>query len=487
MKLPSSSLVLIGLLINTVIVSAQTFTALYSFSPFLGYGTNSDGANPGGGLVLAGGTLYGTAVQGGNYGEGTVFAINTANNAFMTLYSFTRDIVESGAEPHGELILSGNTLYGTAASGGNQGSGTVFAFNTDTFTFTCLHSFEPLSGPIQTNSDGAHPMGGLALSGDTLYGTAESGGSSRNGTVFAVNIDGTSFTTLHSFTTLDELTGTNYDGASPRAGLLFAGDTLYGTTRYGGEAGVGTVFAIKTNGTGFTNLHSFNQESDGANPSAKLILSGNTLYGTALLGGSWYDGTIFAINTDGTGFTVLHHFRSTTGPGIPPPPDSGAQPNGGLVLSGNTLYGTTGVGGDWSHGTIFAINTNGTDYARLYQFPPFGFLSRNKDGAYPHAGLVLSGQTFYGTAFGGGASGSGTVFSFSFAPKLAISSAGPDVVLKWPMNSVGFDYSGFELQSTTNLSSPDWTTISPTPVIVNGQYTVTNPISGTQQFYRLSQ
>jgi hypothetical protein len=48
----------------------------------------------------------------------------------------------------------------------------------------------------------------------------------------------------------------------------------------------------------------------------------------------------------------------------------------------------------------------------------------------------------------------------------------------------------FNLQSTTNLvSSVVWTTNpnpSP-PVVVNGQNTVTNPISGTRKFYRLSQ
>jgi hypothetical protein len=35
--------------------------------------------------------------------------------------------------------------------------------------------------------------------------------------------------------------------------------------------------------------------------------------------------------------------------------------------------------------------------------------------------------------------------------------------------------------------APVWTTNSPAPVVVNGQNTVTNPISGAQQFFRLSQ
>ena len=88
-------------------------------------------------------------------------------------------------------------------------------------TFTNLHSF------IGQPSDGDFPDAGLILSGNTLYGTASGGGSSGNGTVFAVNTDGTSFTTLYSFTAL--VSGTNSDGAGPVAGLILSGNTLYGT------------------------------------------------------------------------------------------------------------------------------------------------------------------------------------------------------------------------------------------------------------------
>ncbi len=56
----------------------------------------------------------------------------------------------------------------------------------------------------------------------------------------------------------------------------------------------------------------------------------------------------------------------------------------------------------------------------------------------------------------------------------------------WPV--AGFDYTGYTLQSTTNLVSPAvWSTNSPAPVVINGQNTVSNPITGAQQFYRLVQ
>ncbi len=73
-------------------------------------------------------------------------------------------------------------------------------------TFTTLHSFTVTSN--SSNSDGAYPYAKLLLSGNTLYGTAQNGGSSGNGVVFAVNTDGTGFTNLHSFTALNNSTTT---------------------------------------------------------------------------------------------------------------------------------------------------------------------------------------------------------------------------------------------------------------------------------------
>jgi uncharacterized repeat protein (TIGR03803 family) len=75
-------------------------------------------------------------------------------------------------------------------------------------------------------------------------------------------------------------------------------------------------------------------------------LSGGTLYGTTASGGSSGDGTVFKVNTDGTGYTVLKNFTGSDGSG----------PAAGLVLSGGTLYGTTANGGDLNNGTVFRID-----------------------------------------------------------------------------------------------------------------------------------
>ena len=466
-------------------VSAQTSTLVHAFTGF-------GGLYPYAGLILSGNTLYGTTYGDCVYNCGTVFKVNTDGTGFTNLHVFTADsnpyaTNSDGANPQAGLILSGNALYGTAADGGSFGSGTVFKINTDGSGFVNLHNFTRPDGNTLTNSDGANPYAGLILSGNTLYGTASAGGSFGEGTVFAVNTDGTGFATLHSFTAFPAYPASpiNSDGANPQSCLVLSGNTLYGTARGGGGSGNGTVFAVNTDGSGFVNLYSFTKltntgnNSDGASPWAGLMLSGNTLYGSTYQGGTGGSGTVFKVNTDGSGFVNLHNFTKLANTGSN---SDGANPYAGLILSGNTLYGTASAGGSFGAGigTVFAVNTDGTGFTNLHNFTSYP-----SDGANPLAGLVLSGSTLYGTTSAGGALGVGTVFGLSLLPppSLTIARAGPDIILSWQTN-----FTGFTLQSTTNPgSSATWTTNLPAPIVINGQNTVTNPIAGTQQFYRLSQ
>jgi uncharacterized repeat protein (TIGR03803 family) len=346
---------------------------------------------------------------------GLILAGRVTAQTLTTLHGFTAlsgsnwpYTNSDGSQPQAGLILLGHTLYGTAFYGGSSGNGTVFAVNSDGEGFRTLHNFSSLdntnSDGVYTNSDGSEPLAGLILSGNTLYGTTENGGTSGGGTVFAVNTDGTGFTTLHSFTGGGE-------GFAPYGRLILSGNTLYGTTGCNRflSLGAGTVFAIKTDGTGFTTLHNFNDvdfNDEGAYPWAGLILSGNVLYGTTIRGGGFDYGTVFKVNTDGTGFTTLYSFT----PFIAFSYDNsdGATPYAGLILSGNTLYGTAEEGGSYGEGTVFAVNTDGTGFTNLHSFTGY-------DGGNPYAGLILSGNTLYGTALGGLTfpSGAGTVFSLS--------------------------------------------------------------------------
>jgi uncharacterized repeat protein (TIGR03803 family) len=107
---------------------------------------------------------------------------------------------------------------------------------------------------------------------------------------------------------------------------------LFGTLAWHTPAGAYT----------YTVLHNFTGGvADGVSPNGNLTFSGNTVYGMTEAGGKGY-GTVFVMNTDGTGFTVLHSLDGLTG---------GAYPMGSLSLSGQTLYGMTSGGGG-GHGTI---------------------------------------------------------------------------------------------------------------------------------------
>jgi uncharacterized repeat protein (TIGR03803 family) len=146
------------------------------------------------------------------------------------------------------------------------------------------------------------------------------------------------------------------------------------------------------------------------------------------------------------------------------------------------LYGTTYYGGENGYGMVFKLNKDGSAYSVLYSFG-----TNSVNGNRPAASLLKgSDGAFYGTTRYGGENNQGTVFRLSLPiapPQLTIIPSGANVILTWPTNAAGFT-----LQSTTNLGSlAFWTMNSPGPVVVNGQNTVTNPISGAQQFYRLSQ
>ena len=458
---------------------AQTFSPLASFS-YLPNGNNI-GFSPFAGLVLSSNKLYGTTTNGGVNNNGSVFAIYTDGTGLTNLYRFTPRTGPApftnidGSGPQGALILSGNTLYGTATAGGTGGAGTVFRVNVDGTGFTNLHSFMAVTNA--TNADGANPEGNLALSGNVLYGTATDGGPGGDGTVFQINTDGTGFTNVYVFTNLVK------NGAYPEGGFVLYSNALYGENSFG-TGGAGTLFKVNIDGTGFTNLHTFTGGSDDSFPMG-LSLGNNVLLGTAYGG----YGSIFMINPDGTGYTNLYRF--TAGSAALTNSD-GAVPTAGVILVGNTLLGTTTAGGAFGKGTVFAVNTNGGAFTNLHNFTATSYNYSlpgytNYDGLQPN-GLVASSNAVYGTARYGGNVNDGTVFRVSFTPQLALTPSGNNVILTWPTNVAGFDYTGYALQSTTNLAPPAaWNPSLPFPSVISGQETVTNAVTGVQQFYRLSQ
>jgi uncharacterized repeat protein (TIGR03803 family) len=348
--------------------------------------------------------------------------------------------------------------------------------------FEVLHNFTAGAGsfPRITNIDGSNPTELLA-SEQALYGLTDNGGLQGLGTLFKVHPDGTGFTNLHSFD--------GRDGGNPSS-LALSGDTLYGTTS-------ATVFKVHTDGTGFTTLHTL-AGSDGGNPSG-LVLLDSLLYGTSSgeasdrFFGPFNYFNVFRVKTDGTGWTNL--YWDVLGHG-----DS-ERAFSPLILLTNILYGTASLTANdpirdpVMAGFAFALDTDGTSFTTLHRFNGVYAYANGGNSYYPAANsggtqpaaLVLSGKTLYGTASSGGVGRSGTIFSLSFTPQLRAVHSQTNLVLSWPTNYAGFDYSGYTLESTTNLGSPAWATNLPTPAMINGQKSVTVPVEGTRQFFRLWQ
>ncbi|MGA3268400.1 MAG: choice-of-anchor tandem repeat GloVer-containing protein [Verrucomicrobiota bacterium] len=475
-----------GLVLTAARLTAQTLAVLHAFTPDNAMTMNLDGAYPEAGLVLSSNTLYGTANVGGSNNLGTVFSVATDGSGFTVLHAFagTNVVNVEGAHPVGTLVWSGNTLYGAASEGGTNGFGTLFSIAADGSAFTVLHTFatnlpDASNHSVETNADGSYPNSLVLSAAGTLYGTASQGGSNGWGTLFAMNTNGSDFSVLHIFKPKD--------GEYPQGGLLLSGDTLYGTAREGGTNGYGTIFSCNlTDGT-FTNLHTFSQtangtNADGAYPEGGLAVSGNTLYGTASEGGTNGNGVIYSIGTNGANFTILYTFSAASA-GNETNPD-GAQPEGALLLAGNILYGTATVGGN-NWGTIFSVNTNGSGFTTLYTFPPLQFAT-NYDGAEPETGVILCGATLFGTAHYGG-NAFGTVFALPIVPAISsFSLAGTNLTLNVE-NGVAGETCSVVAAANVSLPLSQWTPVATNGLTAGGSFTLTatnavNP-SAPWQFY----
>jgi hypothetical protein len=117
----------------------------------------------------------------------------------------------------------------------------------------------------------------------------------------------------------------------------------------------------------------------------------------------------------------------------------------------------------------------------------------NPSAAYTHTGTLITNLPINWVNYrlwNGQSSGSNDLAENFFISSMTIAGltlniqvVGPNAILSWPTNTFGL-----KLASTLNLGTgPVWSTNLPSPVIVNGQNVVTNPIAGAQQFYRLQQ
>ena len=393
----------------SAVASTPPETVLFSFPAGIG------GANPYAGMIAdSAGNLYGTTGEGGNStkcnlgsGCGTVFMLAPPAWSETVLYSFQGTSVGDGSGPQAGLVFDKlGALYGTTASGGKYGQGTVFKLTPPAaaggvWTETVLHSFAG-------GSDGSNPASGVTFDGATLCGTTPIGGSSNFGTVFKLTKTSKGWveTILYNFTGRS-------DGGKPYSGLILKSGALYGTTLDGGPSSQGEVFKLTPPVTGSTVwtetvLYGFTGGSDGGKPYAGVIFGKlGVLYGTAGLGGKGGYGTVFKLTppTSGTAWTesVLYSFGGG--------PDGAYSRYGVVSDTAGNLYGTTGVGPSNS-GVIFELVAP-TKKSPVWTESVLWSFSGGSDGGDTTAGLMLFDGLLYGTTSLGGHNGDGVVFSIT--------------------------------------------------------------------------
>ena len=394
----------------TEAVQAQTYQVIHNFMGGV------DGQEPNFGLTIdAAGNLYGTTFEG-DTGTGTAYKLvhRSTGWALTPLYVFT--IASKGVIPYSTLVIGRDgKLYGTTAFGGigpclaygHTGCGTVFTLqNPVTFCHTsyCPWIETPLY-KFSGGADGSNPYGGALVfdQAGNVYGTTYAGGTG-SGVVYKLTPAGSGWTesVLYTF-------AGGSDGASPWAGVtLDQAGNLYGTTAAGGAFGGGTVYELSPSGSGWTKrtLHSFQQQQDGGNPYAGVILdpAGN-LYGATQYGGSGGGGTVFEMSPSGDSwiFTTLYSFIGSGG-------GHAKGPVADLVMdAGGNLYGTTGGDGTYRFGSVFKLTHGGGGwtYTSLHDF------TGGSDGNLPRSNLVFDGSgNLYSTAYGG-VDGNGVVFQIT--------------------------------------------------------------------------
>lgn len=309
---------------------AGAITVLHSFA-----GGASDGSHPEATLVLGDdGNFYGTTLDGGANGVGTVFRV-TPTGKTTVLHAFAGGS-NDGAQPSRGALVAGSdgSFYGTTPSGGANNLGVVYRI-TPTGELSVLHAF--------ASSEGSNPQGTMiqAFNG-AFYGTTHDGGPFGAGSVFKITPAG-------QFTMLVGLGATSTDAAHPYAGLTQGSDgVFYGVSYDGGAANLGAVFKV-TPGGATSVLHSFSGQSDGANPQAELSLgSDGRFYGVADNGGKYAQrgGTMFSITPAGE--TVLYAFnRSST---------DAASPFAPLLQVGpQNFFSTSYYGGASGNGTVYSV------------------------------------------------------------------------------------------------------------------------------------
>ena len=286
--------------------------------------------------------------------------------------------------PAGSLVQAADRrLYGTSRVGGRYRSGNVFR-GTPNGHLKVIATFTD-DGELGWDTYAA-----LCLGPDgRLYGTNRYGGSGGMGTIYAIDAAGTA-TLVHAFA------GT--DGAYPMTTLTLASDGyLYGVTSGGGQFDRGMLYRVAPDGV-FTALRSVQSAMPSARPTEA---ADGYLYTVTEYGGPAGNGTIIRFKRDGSSEEEVHVFDAKHLDGMVPSTPLLSMPDGSLV-------GTARLGGEghgvYGQGTIYRLGTDGAVTVLHH------FTGKPHDGAHPSGGVIsdASGR-LYGVTQEGGL-GAGTVY-----------------------------------------------------------------------------
>lgn len=333
-----------GGLLWLVFVITINCTSYAQYNKLLDF-DGSNGNNPKGSLISDGTFLYGMTSVGGANDAGIIFKILPDGTGFVNIHDFDGNAFGNGGYPQEcSLIYNGTFLYGMTNNGGANAQGGIFKISPDGTGYVTLHEFGG-------SGDGFEITKSLFTDGTFLYGMTHFGGANNNGIIFKIKNDGTGYIHLLDFDGLN--------GSFPEGSLISDGTFLYGMATRGGTNSAGTIFKILPDGSGYSQLHEFGGTGDGSLPGGALVSVGSFLYGTTSDAGANNRGSIFRIKTDGSGYLKIYDFKVG---------NDGNYPYGSLISDGTFLYGMTSRGGVNDEGTIFKILTDGTNYLKLFEF-----------------------------------------------------------------------------------------------------------------------
>lgn len=390
-----------------VLYSYNLATGSYSEPVQFGSGSAAAVNTPGGGLCA--GTdnkLYGFTCLGGDSSQGALFRFDPQSQNFQIMKHFAGG--NQSAKPVGSLLLASNGLmYGASASGGNYGVGTLFSYNAQSDQLSKVHDFDTVGGAFYLDFDFVQLRNlasyRLTQSADSLYGVSNiGGGNGLGGVIFRYSLNNGSFRVMHNFDPGNYI-------PLPGSNLTLAQDgNFYGLCSNSGSFDGGFAWRFNPANGQFSNLLNFDD----------VWLLGRLPYGGFLKA---INGKLYCLTSDagplpfGQSLGLILHYDISSGQFekdiIFNDAKDGRNPKGRLTMgSDGKLYGVAD-GGSHGNGLIFSIDSAGTQFTKLYEFP------NRLSGINPQPTLLAASDgKLYGTAMGGsGFHGAGVLFRYDIA------------------------------------------------------------------------